>query len=282
MFPRRTLSQDPGDAGPALGLPAKAGHAAGFTLIELLVVIAIIAILAGMLLPALARGKAAAISAKCKSNLRQFTIALTVYVNDHQFYPLQAPTNGGNWSEALSLDARSFNPRATSSTMVEANTPVCPAPGFLRQGAVFPSIYGYNGDGTVNLHSQKEVPKKIFGLGLGGVSWPGLGENPVPGAAVKEPADMIAFGDGFAGLQTKEISYSGSVGQNLFGYVTSEDKPIFNKAARDRHRGRLNIGFCDGHVESVRVEKLLLDPSSTALRRWNNDHEPHPETYIVL
>jgi prepilin-type processing-associated H-X9-DG protein len=44
-----------------------------------------------------------------------------------------------------------------------------------------------------------------------------------------------------------------------------------------RHHGKTNVVFCDGHVESPKLPFLFTDTSDNALSRWNRDHLPHRE-----
>jgi prepilin-type processing-associated H-X9-DG protein/prepilin-type N-terminal cleavage/methylation domain-containing protein len=236
-----------------------------FTMIELLVVIAVIAILGALLLPALVRSKESARSLACKSNLRQLGLAVNLYATETGYYPA---------SEYLDTKISPFVTYGWPAQLlphVSGNKAIfkCPsAPSEFEWpnsnstlGYAFPYnvdkqqtffSYGYNGWGTA----------AVGGLGLGVEP-----STALPVSKVVNPADMIAIAD--------SDGNGGADGEITFNRFLS----VLVKPPGTRHKNGANAVFCDGHVEWAKQSKWM-ELKDAAARRWNNDNQPHSETWI--
>jgi len=240
-------------------VPVSANVTSGFTLVELLVVISVIAILVALLLPVLSRTKAAGLSAACKSNLHQLGIGLALYTTQIQKYPTWDPVGAdpgtGDWAFVL-------------VPFVNRNTKIflCPAKKPLTVWTNIHSIsptYGYNALGS-GLDIRPTGLTGVWGFsetpqGAGGHLWVG-----VPEARVLAPSDMIAIGDYI------ETPYQDG---DIAGALDEQDDYIAT-----RHGGGGNVVFCDAHVEYGKQTNWMVEATAPR-QRWNNDHQPHPETW---
>lgn len=171
----------------------------GFTLIELLVVISIIAILAGLLFPVFARAREKGRQAICMSNLRQLTLAMLMYAEDHDggFVPAMTPDNLMRWHGARATLDDPFDPKLGPLWGYYGNEQLKVCPSFeakmgsqgFEQGT---GGYGYN-------------EQYVGGSPLG---WPDMC-IPAKESWLQHPADTVMLTDSaFLDENGKLIEYS--------------------------------------------------------------------------
>jgi prepilin-type N-terminal cleavage/methylation domain-containing protein/prepilin-type processing-associated H-X9-DG protein len=203
----------------------------GFTLIELLVVIAIIAILAGLLLPALARAKAKGQSAACLSNLRQIGIAMRMYAEDDPrgWLPGTAHTTLSNsWIYSLA-------PYVGNADKIR----ICPGD---RKG---PERLANRGTSYILNEYTSVEALDPFG-------------QPIPGEAAFRKLDAIPRPcDAILAFEISDRQGTGT-GQDhthsrnwLNGWSS-----VLDDIQPDRHAGTANYLYADGHVQSLKPAPL--------------------------
>lgn len=220
-----------------------------FTLIELLVVIAIIAVLAALLLPALTRAKMVAQRTKCLSNFRQWSFAMTMYIDENEgVMPRESAVSPGTVLN-LWMDVR--NP-ASADVWYNALPP------YIRKGitasnyfssAMRPSFYEAASlfhcpaakppnDISFYIYFSMAMNSKLIKLG-----------RPVNVNELCHPESTVMFID-------NRLEGEPTVAQEMMGENLGQPSAYATRFSI-RHGGTGNIVFWDGHAEPFRGTKVI-------------------------
>ena len=252
--------------------PGKKSIGSGFTLIELLVVVAIITILAGMLLPALARAKQRAARIECIHNLREWGIALRMYLDENgEAFPDFAIASGTPGAPGgYSQDKPHWSDLAAFAAAGQGNSawfnalPPLVSQKALWQYAAAPATF-VNGRSVFNCPSARFQASEIdplinvafsYGINFKGTNGLALAPgSPFKATMVKYPSSYVFLSDVRA--NSSETPYYGSNPLNDLGCPRGGLNHLSS-----RHEAGADLTFLDGHAAYYRYSYLAY-PNGT-------------------
>ena len=246
-----------------------------FTLIELLVVIAIIAILASMLLPALSKAKAKAHQTKCTSNMRNWSLATTMYLGDFDdALPLFGDLSSDYTKEFWHAKLAPYVVKATKPGVVFNVTDIYTNEVRACPGGSFGSIPFGKGTGGLPARTWNcwiGANFGAYGEPLSGPFYYGDRVRPLKVNKIHKPADAMMFTDTLTHYVYSPVdpAYKFTLDMNKDGKKDTmpqyPDVP-FNHARATVHNNGSNLTMLDGHVERVAFAKLFdVDSSGKVL-----------------